>query len=86
MKEFRWNTLKSQRLKRVRGVSFEELVNAEIITFWKHPKRERQSIMFFYHKNYIWMAPYVEEEDYIFLKTLYASRKFTKLYRRGELK
>ena len=86
MKEFKWNALKSRRLKKVRGVSFEELATAEIITIWKHPKRESQHIMFFHYKGYIWMAPYVEETDYIFLKTLYPSRKFTKKYRRGELK
>ena len=42
--------------------------------------------MLFKLKGYIWIVPYVEEKDYIFLKTLYPSRKFTKLYKKGELK
>ena len=86
MKEFRWSKLKSEWLKKVRGVSFEELVTAEVVTYRKHSNRQFQRIVFFYYKDYIWLAPYVEETDYIFLKTLYPSRKFTKKYRRGELK
>ncbi|PJC46521.1 MAG: hypothetical protein CO036_02400 [Candidatus Omnitrophica bacterium CG_4_9_14_0_2_um_filter_43_12] len=40
--------------------------------------------MLFKYKGYIWVVPYVEEKDYIFLKTLYPSRKFTKFYRGGK--
>ena len=40
MKEIRWNRVKSDRLKLVRGVSFEELLTAEVIAIWKHPKNE----------------------------------------------
>ncbi|MFA6321604.1 MAG: toxin [Candidatus Omnitrophota bacterium] len=86
MKEIKWNKLKSERLKLVRGVSFEEIITSEFIAFRKHPKRELQSFMFFYYKDYIWIVPYVEDKDHIFLKTLYPSRKYTKKYRRGELK
>ena len=84
MKEFKWNELKSRRLKKVRGVSFEELITEEIVDIKRHPARERQSLMLFRYKGYIWVVPYVEEKDYIFLKTLYPSRKYTKIYRRGE--
>ncbi|PIR65486.1 MAG: hypothetical protein COU52_04035 [Candidatus Omnitrophica bacterium CG10_big_fil_rev_8_21_14_0_10_43_8] len=42
--------------------------------------------MLFKFKGYIWIVPYVEERDYIFLKTLYASRKFTKLYKKGKIR
>ena len=86
MIEFRWNALKSERLKRIRGVSFEEITNAEFVMFKQHPKNEAQSIMLFKLRNYIWLVPYVKGKDYIFLKTLYPSRKYTKLYKKGELK
>lgn len=86
MKDVRWSQLKSERLKKTRGVSFEEIVSAELIAVKSHPKRTDQNVMLFNLKGYIWIVPYVEEKDYIFLKTLYPSRKFTKLYRKGELK
>ena len=86
MKEVRYNHLKNERLKRTRGVSFEEIMNAELLSIKRHPKREGQDIMLVRHKGYIWIVPYVEEKDYIFLKTLYPSRRYTKMHRKGELK
>jgi len=86
MKEIRYSHLKSERLKKTRGVSFEEIMNAELIGIKYHPKREGQKIMLFKHKGYVWIAPYVEEKNYVFLKTLYPSRKYTKCHRKGEIK
>lgn len=85
MKDMRWSQLKSERLKRIRGVSFEEIISAELIAVKKHPRKAHQNIMLFKFKGYLWIVPYIEEKDYIFLKTLYPSRKFTKLYQKGEL-
>jgi len=86
MKDLRWSRLKSERLKKTRGVSFKEIIFSELLAVKAHPKRPDQNIMLFKLKGYIWIVPYAEAEDYLFLKTLYPSRKFTKLYRRGELK
>ena len=86
MKDIRWSPLKSERLKKTRGVSFEEIIASRLIAVKRHPKREDQDIMVFKYKGYIWIVPYIEEKDYIFLKTLYPSRKYTKLYQEGELK
>ncbi|MDD5072555.1 MAG: toxin [Candidatus Omnitrophica bacterium] len=86
MKDVRWSQLKSESLKKTRGVSFEETISAELIAVKRHPKRTGQNVMLFNLKGYIWIVPYVEEKDYIFLKTLYPSRKFTKLYRKGDLR
>ena len=86
MKDIRWSQLKSERLKKTRGASFEEIISSELISVKSHPKRADQNIMLFKHKGYVWIVPYIEEKNYIFLKTLYPSRKFTKLYRKGELK
>ncbi len=86
MKEIRYSQLKSERLKRTRGASFEDIISAELLGVKHHPKREGQSIMLFRYKNYIWIVPYVEEKDYIFLKTLYPSRKYTKIYKKENQK
>ena len=67
MKEFRWNTLKDERLKRTRGVSFQELINSELIWIKEHPAKAHQNLMLFKYKGYIWVVPYVEEHDYIYL-------------------
>ena len=85
MKEIRWNKVKSERLKKVRGVSFEELLTADMVAIKRHPNKLWQNIMLFRYRGYIWVTPYVEEKDYIFLKTLYPSRKYTKMHRKGEL-
>ena len=85
MKEVRWSPVKSRRLKRTRGVSFEEIIEARLIDVMKHPNRDDQRVMLFLHKNYIWLVPFVERDNTIFLKTLYPSRKFTKMiFRRRE--
>lgn len=86
MKEIRWNSLKSRRLKKTRGASFEDIIGARLIDIGKHHKKENQKIMLFDYKNYIWVVPYVEDESHVFLKTLYPSRKYAKIYKKGGLK
>ena len=86
MKEIRWDLLKSERLKRTRGVSFEEIIQSKLIVVKKHPKKTHQDLMLFEHKGYIWVVPYVVAGDEVFLKTLYPSRKYTKRYKRGALR
>ena len=78
MKEIKWDLLKNERLKRTRGVSFEEILNSKLVAILKHPSRANQKIMLFEHKKYIWIIPFVEEKDYYFLKTVFPSRKYTK--------
>ena len=81
MKEIKWDLLKNERLKKTRGVSFEELLNSKLVTILKHPSRANQKIMLFEHKKYIWIVPFVEEKDYYFLKTVFPSRKYTKIHK-----
>ena len=81
----KWNALKNVHLKLVRGLSFEEILKAEFITIKDHPRKNKQRIICFNYKGYIWAVPCILEEEYIFLKTLYPSRKYTKLYRKGKL-
>ena len=83
MREIRWNLLKSERLKRTRGVSFEEILQTKLIAVKRHPKKHHQDIMLFEYKNYIWVVPFVQEGDgSFFLKTLYPSRQATRIYRK----
>ncbi len=86
MKELKWDLTKNERLKKVRGVSFEEVVNSKLIAIKEHPTKEIQSLMLFEFRGYVWVVPFVEEKEYIFLKTLYPSRRYTKSYRKGEIK
>jgi len=83
--KIRWNELKNERLKRTRGVSFEEILKERFVGFRLHPRWEHQVYMLFERKGYIWVMPFVMDANGIFLKTLFPDRRFTKLYRRGEL-
>lgn len=87
MKYFDWNREKSILLKKKRGVSFEELVNAAIedglLDIIDHPNKEKfsnQQVFVIEFDNYIYLIPFVEDEEKYFLKTLYPSRKMTKKY------
>ena len=82
MRFVKWNILKSERLKKARGVSFEEIIQAKLVAVKRHPKKEYQEIMLFEYKGYIWVVPFVKSDGEIFLKTLYPSRKYTTIYRK----
>lgn len=79
-----WNPVKSARLKRVRGVSFEELLeHGRFIEVRQHPTHALQSITLFEYQGYVWVVPYVIDGERRFLKTLYPSRKYTRLFLKG---
>ena len=83
MPEITWNPLKNKRLKKVRGVSFEEILQAKLVAIEKHPVVAHQNIMLFDYKEHIWIVPFVENKETIFLKTLYPSWKYTKRHKKG---
>lgn len=85
MKELRWNLLKSSRLKKTRGMSFEDILQTKLIGAKKHPDNPQQHLMLFEAKGYIWVVPCVVSDKEIFMKTLYPSRKYTKMFKRGEI-
>lgn len=86
MEGIRWNPLKSERLKRTRGVSFEEIIHAKLIAIRRHPSRDNQRVLVYEYKGYIWAVPCVFDRDGIFLKTIYPNRKLRKIYKRkGEI-
>ncbi|MFA6349705.1 MAG: toxin [Candidatus Omnitrophota bacterium] len=75
-----WSQLKSQRLKRTRGVSFEEIIQAKLLAICQHPSRKEQQILIYEYHRYVWVVPFVVSKDSIFLKTIYPSRKYRNLY------
>lgn len=92
MKPFRWNPTKGDVLRAERDISFEAIVVAiesggllDIITHPNPAEYPRQQILVVGHEGYAYLVPYVEEETYLFLKTIIPSRKATRDYlNRGE--
>lgn len=87
MKPFRWSPEKNDLLKAERGVSFESIVvsieSGDLLDILAHPnpdKYPRQRVLVVAHDNYAYLVPYVEEDDYYFLKTVIPSRKATRDY------
>ena len=83
MPVFKWNPLKSKRLKQTRGVLFEDLLDGRWIGLIEHPSRTGQKVMLFLFRDYLWAVPFVEDQGSVFLKTLYPSRKYTKWFKEG---
>ena len=87
MKPFRWSPDKNDTIKGERGVSFEAIVVAiesgDLLDILAHPnpdKYPRQRVLVVVHDSYAYLVPYVEEDDYYFLKTVIPSRKATRDY------
>ncbi len=81
----RWDSAKSTLLKAQRGVSFEDIVQQRLLTVVEHPRRQEQSILLYEYQGYAWAVPCVVRGDEVFLKTLYPSSKYTRMWERGEL-
>ncbi len=90
MKAFAWNSEKNERLRVERGISFEEVVlNIQLgneVDIYDHPNQARypgQKISVVVIEDYVYLVPFVESEEEIFLKTIIPSRKATKQYLGG---
>jgi hypothetical protein len=76
-----YNPIKDELLKTKRNVSFEDVINAIEkwdVRFAPNPKswRENQWLIIFKHNDYPHVCPYVIEEWWIFLKTIYPDRDY----------
>ena len=84
MKYFNWNFEKNKKLIKERGVSFEmclvKIENKEILDILNSFNYPNQKIFVLEIDNYVYLTPFIENEDEIFLKTIIPSRKFTKKY------
>ncbi len=74
-------------MKAERGISFESIVVSietdSLLDIVAHPnqaKYPRQRVLVVACDNYAYLVPFVEEEDYFFLKTVIPSRKATRDY------
>ena len=79
-----WSPEKNTQLKQLRKVTFEELISSRFIGIEDHSKKSNQKLMLFEYKKYVWVVPYVEGENYFFLKTAFPGRKHTKKYLGGK--
>ena len=92
MKSFRWSSEKNESLAADRGVSFEIVTVAigadGLLDILAHPNQEkypRQRVFVVAVDGYAYLVPFVEEDDYVFLKTIIPSRKATRDYlQKGE--
>lgn len=87
MKYFDWNVEKNEELKKDRNISFEEIVyyimHGNLLDTVKNLNSERyqnQKIFIVNVENYVYLVPFVETEEIVFLKTIIPSRKMTKKY------
>jgi len=87
MKSIAWNPGKNEQLKKERGVCFEDVVfhmqAGDILDTLDHPNQERypdQQIHVIAIEDYIYLVPFIESEEEVFLKTIIPSRKATKEY------
>jgi uncharacterized DUF497 family protein len=89
MNIFRWDNEKNELVKSTRGVCFEQVVllmeRGEVLDTIEHPNQERypgQKIAVVMIDTYVYLVPYVEHNEEIFLKTIIPSRKATNKYMR----
>jgi hypothetical protein len=87
MKQFEWNDEKNQLLKRSRNISFEQIsfaiLNGGLLDRLKHPNSEKYPHQYIFQvlfENYVYSVPFVEDDNKIFLKTIYPNREATKLF------
>ncbi|MBK9326414.1 MAG: BrnT family toxin [Hydrogenophilales bacterium] len=87
MKPMRWSPEKNETLRAERGISFESIVVAVesggLLDILAHPNRTKypkQRVLVVACDSYAYLVPFVEEDDYFFLKTIIPSRKATRDY------
>ncbi len=82
----KFNEEKNELLRATRGICFDDIVdlikNGNLLDDMQHPSQSKKHQHIFVVKvgEYAYVVPYVInlEKKEIFLKTMYASRKFTK--------
>jgi uncharacterized DUF497 family protein len=87
VKRLDWNEAKNAWLKIERGIGFEDVQTAidegKLLYNVVHPNHKhypRQRILIVVIENYIFLVTFIEDEEKLFLKIIYLSRKFTRSY------
>ena len=85
--QYEFSADKNQSLIKDRNISFEIIIAAigdgNLLNILEHPNKEKypnQRIYVVNINNYVYLVPFVKNRDIIFLKTIFPSRKLTKLY------
>ena len=91
LKYFTWETAKNEKLKKGRGVSFEDVVfhieQGNVLDILEHPNQQRyegQRIFVVRIEDYVYRVPFVEQTEQVVLKTIIPSRKANRKYSRRE--
>jgi uncharacterized DUF497 family protein len=87
MKYFAWDEEKNAKLRKERGIGFEDIVfhieRGDLLDILEHPNADRyagQRIFIVRREGDVYLVPFVEDEHTVFLKTIIPSRKATKQY------
>jgi uncharacterized DUF497 family protein len=87
MKIHYWDIDKNNLLKFERGISFEDVMfyieQQKLLAIIKHPNQNKypgQKLYVIEINNYVYIVPFVETDNEIFLKTIIPSHKATKNY------
>jgi uncharacterized DUF497 family protein len=87
MKYFDWSVEKNEQLKEERGISFEEIIVAinegnilDTLIHKNQKKYPEQKIFVVKINEYVYIVPFIEDDEKIFFKTIFPSRKATKNY------
>ncbi len=86
---FEWDEEKNNLLQSERNISFESIVfaleNDKLISIIPSPspKHPNQKCFVVNIDEYAYIVPYVDDGEKTFLKTIYPSRKYTKMYLKG---
>ena len=87
MPYFDWNEEKNNELKLERKVSFEDVLVAlelgKLLEVLIHPNQDKypnQKIFVVDIRGYAYYVPFIEDNDKVFLKTIFPNRKATKKY------
>ncbi len=89
---YEFSAEKNQELIRERNISFDEIIsaldNGNLLDVLEHPNQEKypqQRIYVVDIVGYVYLVPFVRQaKDKIFLKTIFPSRKLTKVYLRNK--
>ena len=88
MKRIEWDEEKNRQLQVERNLSFEAIVVAielgKLFGIVPNPSNQHahQNVLIVEIDDYLVLVPFVEDEEKIFLKTAFRSRKLTKSHRR----
>ena len=81
---FNWSENKNEWLKQERDISFEVVVfhieGEDVLDIIDNPNYPSQRKYVICTGNYIWIAPFIQENSNVFLKTVYPDRKATRDY------